>query len=171
MPHYLKIIIMLTAFYDSTFQAEAEKYSGIIPDYRLLKAIALVETNINNKKIGADGERGIMQIMQSTYDAEYKKKYNNRDFKELSKDTEFSIAVGANILADKIILYRNLERGIIGYNGHAGKKTPAGLKYLNKVIAAYKKIVFYDELRGSMITVSIILFSLYFPKKLKNNKK
>lgn len=51
-----------------------------------------------------------------------------------------NIKMGTLVLKDKLKKYRNPLRMIIGYNGHFGRFTFAGIRYLKNVLNKYKRL-------------------------------
>ncbi len=57
----------VTDRYDNTFRKYAKRYFGPAFDWRLFKAQAIVESNLQMRVRSGAGARGIMQVMPSTF--------------------------------------------------------------------------------------------------------
>jgi membrane-bound lytic murein transglycosylase F len=80
----------VTDRYDDTFRKYAQRFFGPGYDWRLFKAQAMAESNINMNAKSWVGARGIMQLMPSTF-AEIRSK--NPEMVSISKP-EWNIAAG-----------------------------------------------------------------------------
>ena len=81
--------------YDETFRKYSKRYFGIGFDWKLFKAQAMAESELNPNARSRVGARGLMQLMPSTYKLIASKR---TDFKSID-DPEFNIAAG--ILHDR----------------------------------------------------------------------
>jgi soluble lytic murein transglycosylase-like protein len=92
--------------YDATFRKYSKRYFGIAHDWRVFKAQAMAESEMNPNAVSWVGARGLMQLMPSTY----------KDIQSRSTgwgsidDPEWNIAAG--ILHDRY-LWRKWERDSI----------------------------------------------------------
>jgi soluble lytic murein transglycosylase-like protein len=92
--------------YDATFRKYTKRYFGIGYDWRVFKAQALAESEMNPNAVSWVGARGLMQLMPSTY-----KNIQSRSAGWGSiDDPEWNIAAG--ILHDRW-LWRRWERDSI----------------------------------------------------------
>jgi soluble lytic murein transglycosylase-like protein len=76
--------------YDDTFRKYTKRYFGPGFDWRLFKAQAMTESNLNPDATSRVGARGLMQLMPSTYEAIRSK---NSEIGEIN-DPEWNIAAG-----------------------------------------------------------------------------
>jgi membrane-bound lytic murein transglycosylase F len=76
--------------YDDTFRKYSKRYFGPGFDWRIFKAQAMAESNLNPSARSHVGARGLMQLMPKTY-REIQTK--NREFGVIT-DTEWNIAAG-----------------------------------------------------------------------------
>lgn len=92
--------------YDATFRKYSKRYFGIGHDWRVFKAQALAESEMNPNAVSWVGARGLMQLMPSTYKAIQSRSagWGSID------DPEWNIAAG--ILHDRW-LWRRWERDSI----------------------------------------------------------
>jgi membrane-bound lytic murein transglycosylase F len=81
--------------YDETFRKYSKRYFGIGFDWKLFKAQAMAESELNPNAKSRVGARGLMQLMPSTFKLIASKR---TDFKSID-DPEFNIAAG--ILHDR----------------------------------------------------------------------
>lgn len=108
-------------------------------DWRVLKAIAIQESNLNPNAVGdlnlPEQSYGLMQIQA-----------DNAAFYGISKEElmipEFNIQVGSALMGDLVKKYGDINAAIQAYNegpGHydQGERVP---DYLNKVLTIYKKL-------------------------------
>lgn len=120
--HYLLVLLLWcavpplsaqsgTSRYDGTFQKYSKRYFGVGYDWRLFKAQAMTESNLNPAAKSWVGARGIMQLMPSTF-LEIQTK--NSGFSSID-DLEWNIAAG--IYYDRI-LWR-LWRDSVDQGDHA----------------------------------------------------
>jgi len=92
--------------YDATFRKYSKRYFGIGHDWRVFKAQAMAESEMNPNAVSWVGARGLMQLMPSTY-----KGIQSRSTGWGSiDDPEWNIAAG--ILHDRY-LWRKWERDSI----------------------------------------------------------
>ncbi|MBM4194478.1 MAG: transglycosylase [Gemmatimonadetes bacterium] len=76
--------------FDATFQKYSKRYFGVGFDWRLFKAQAMAESNLDTAAVSWVGARGLMQLMPSTYSRiqSVKPEFGNID------DPEWNIAAG-----------------------------------------------------------------------------
>ena len=128
----------ITTIYDKYFIFYGKKYNL---DPKILKAIAITESNLKQTSVGDNGlSRGLMQIYNPTW------KYLHNE-KKITYKWDDMFEPGKNIHTGSLILKGflqrhngNLYRAIINYNGHHGKYTKGGVKYLETVLKNYNKI-------------------------------
>lgn len=119
-------------------------------DWRLLKAIATVESHINPRAENPDGlSAGIMQIhCAPAHGSVCTNRFDIAAWPPVNReqlyDPDYNIAIGAQIVAWNIRKY-GLHRGIAAYNQWSARKTPRGEPfpnqyYMDKVLSAYRKI-------------------------------
>ena len=92
--------------YDATFRKYTKRYFGVGFDWRVFKAQALAESQMNPNAKSWVGARGLMQLMPSTYQAIQTR---SRGFGSID-DPEWNIAAG--IMHDRS-LWRRWERDSI----------------------------------------------------------
>jgi len=92
--------------YDQTFRKYSKRYFGIGYDWRVFKAQAMAESQMNPNARSWVGARGLMQLMPSTY----KEIQSNASSFGSIDDPEFNIAAG--ILLDRD-LWKRWERDSI----------------------------------------------------------
>lgn len=131
--------------YDKYFKKYGEQFNV---DPLLLKSIAYQESKYNQDAKG-DYQKGIptsfglMQINKKTFDFINQLKGLRFKLKDLFNPT-VNIMYGARILRAKINKYKDIKRGIIGYNGHRGRFTLRGVYYYNKVKKNYQRLTGKD---------------------------
>ena len=81
---------VVTDRYDETFRKYSKRFFGPAFDWRLFKAQAMAESNLDPQAKSWVGARGIMQLMSSTYKEVQSK---NPDLGEIN-DPEWNIAAG-----------------------------------------------------------------------------
>ena len=79
-----------TSRYDDTFQKYSKRYFGVGYDWRLFKAQAMTESNLNPAAKSWVGARGIMQLMPATFQ---EIQTRNSGFHSID-DLEWNIAAG-----------------------------------------------------------------------------
>lgn len=126
--------------YDHLFARWGEVY-GIDP--RLLKAIALTESNLNADAINPEGSYGLMQLMCKKWPCrEDLKRFDGwpPETKEKLMDADYSVMIAAQLLADNIKLL-GVRRGISAYNNGScwRKMSERCWEYFRKVKENYKK--------------------------------
>jgi membrane-bound lytic murein transglycosylase F len=57
----------MTERYDPTFRKYSKRFFGVAFDWRIFKAQAMTESNLNPKASSRAGARGVMQLMPSTF--------------------------------------------------------------------------------------------------------
>jgi soluble lytic murein transglycosylase-like protein len=76
--------------YDDTFRKYSKRFFGVGFEWRLFKAQAMAESNMNPRARSRVGARGLMQLMPSTY---RQIQSRNSDFRSID-DPEWNIAAG-----------------------------------------------------------------------------
>ena len=76
--------------YDETFRKYSKRYFGIGYEWRVFKAQAMAESNLNPRARSQVGARGMMQLMPSTY---RQIQSNNSELRSID-DPEWNIAAG-----------------------------------------------------------------------------
>ena len=113
---------------------------------------------------------GLMQINLPTFN-----RINNKLNLGLKINDLFipriNIMIGTIILKDKLKRYKNPLRMIIGYNGHYGRFTYSGIRYLKNVLNKYKRLTgisvnipfpYQDPVFFILITgVALITFQIF----------
>lgn len=131
--------------YDALFMQHGER-AGV--DWRLLKAVALVESHLNPRAENPDGlSAGIMQIHCSpARGATCRNRFDLAAWppatREQLYEPDYNIGLGADILAWNLRRY-GLARGIAAYNQWSARKTPRGEPfpnqyYVDKVLNTYR---------------------------------
>lgn len=131
---------------DSIFKLYAQKH-GL--DWKLLKAIATVESSLNSAAVNpADPSYGLMQIL---CEPDGKGGCRNKfpavtNWPPVNKaqlfDPEYNISVGSQILAWNISTY-GMRKGVAVYNSWAARFESEPFKnqrYVDKVFAEYKRL-------------------------------
>lgn len=133
--------------YDVLFQKHGAAH-GV--DWRLLKAIATVESHLNPRAENPDGlSAGIMQIhCAPAHGATCSNRFDLAAWPPANRaqlyDPDYNIAIGAQILAWNIE-HLGLARGIAAYNQWGARKTPRGKLfpnqyYVDKVLYTYRQL-------------------------------
>lgn len=131
--------------YDALFRKHGEA-NGV--DWRLLKAIAIVESHLNPRAENPDGiSAGIMQIHCVTSSTgSCRNRFDLPVWPPVSRaqlyDPDYNIAIGAQILAWNIE-HLGLSRGIAAYNQWSARHTQRGKPfpnqyYVDKVLRTYR---------------------------------
>ena len=125
--------------FDPLYQKYGEKY-GV--DWRLLKAIAQVESSENPQAVNpADPSYGLMQILfPQSLNIENWPPKNSVELME----PDYNVSVGAQILAWNIRSY-GFYRGVAVYNSWGSRLNPElgpfdNQSYVDKVMAAYAQL-------------------------------
>jgi soluble lytic murein transglycosylase-like protein len=106
-------------------------------DWRLLKAVALVESHLNPRAENADGlSAGIMQIHCVTArSGSCRNRFDLPAWPPASRaqlyDPDYNISIGAQILAWNIE-HLGQARGIASYNQWSARLTPSGVAFPNQ---------------------------------------
>jgi membrane-bound lytic murein transglycosylase MltF len=90
--------------YDDTFRKYAKRFFGVGFDWRLFKAQAIVESNLDPNAKSRAGARGIMQLMPATL-REVRSK--NPDLRATMSDIEHNIAAGIGHARQLWVLWRD----------------------------------------------------------------
>ncbi len=110
-------------------------------DYKLLKSVALVESNLNHKAVSSKGAIGIMQLMPETASRFGVNNLNNieENIKGGAKYLKYLLKKfnGNKVLA--IAAYNAGENSIIKYKGIP--PYPETKRYLNKVFSLYNRLM------------------------------
>lgn len=145
--------------YDALFRKHGEA-RGV--DWRLLKAIATVESHLNPRAENPDGlSAGIMQIhcdphgrgretiaTAPAHGAPCRNRFDLPAWPPANRaqlyDPDYNIAIGAQILAWNIE-HLGLARGIAAYNQWSARRTPRGKLfpnqyYVDKVLYTYRRL-------------------------------
>ncbi len=109
-------------------------------DYKLLKAVALTESDLTHNVVSEKGAVGVMQLLPKTAD-----RFGVRDIKNLeenikggAKYLKFLLEMFNNNSKFAVAAYNAGENSILKYNGVP--PYPETQKYINKVFAFYKKL-------------------------------
>lgn len=132
---------------DDIFKKHGAAY-GV--DWRLLKAIATVESALNPAAVNpADPSYGLMQVLCTAgQGGKCTNRFNVDGWSEATrerlKDPDFNVKIGAQVLAWNLKTY-GMPKGIAVYNAwdqrHAGANGPfKNQRYVDKVLTAYRKL-------------------------------
>ena len=133
--------------YDVLFQKHGEQ-NGV--DWRLLKAIATVESHLNPRAENPDGlSAGIMQIhCAPAYSIRCRNRLDLPTWPPATRAQlyypDYNISIGAQILAWNIA-HLGQARGIAAYNQWSARKTRRGdpfpnQYYVDKVLSTYRSL-------------------------------
>lgn len=133
--------------YDHLFRKHGEA-QGV--DWRLLKAIATVESHLNPRAENPDGlSAGIMQIhCAPAHGATCRNRFDLPAWPPASReqlyDPDYNISIAAQILRWNICVY-GLRRAIAAYNSWSARLTPRGEAfpnqyYVDKVLHTYRNL-------------------------------
>lgn len=135
------------ADYDALFRKHGAAH-GV--DWRLLKAIATVESHLNPRAENPDGlSAGIMQIhCAPAHGAVCRNRFDLPAWPPTDRvhlyDPDYNVEIGAQILAWNIE-HLGLARGIAAYNQWSARRTPRGKLfpnqyYVDKVLYIYRQL-------------------------------
>lgn len=140
----LLLLLTFPAFanesYDHLFQRWGAVYGT---DWKLLKAVALTESNLDPMAVNPEESYGLMQLHCVSWPCrEELKRFDGwpPESKERLMDADYSVMIAAQLLADNIKLF-GIRRGIAQYNGGRCYKrmTERCWEYFRKVRENYRR--------------------------------
>lgn len=106
--------------YDSLFRFYAEKW-GIL-DWRLLKAQAMAESNLDPDAVSPVGAKGLTQFMPTTWREWWDKVYGIRGMPlGLRTNPERAIELQAAYMAKLLFVFRGVDKALAAYNWGWGR--------------------------------------------------